>query len=503
MRFEIRLEAVILGGPMTGALCRLIVALALLPTMSFARTDAVLAEAERLELAGRFREAALVLSNALHQARLSAARRATLEFELDRLDRIRKDFPLTQEALFEQVRNGVRDVTREEFDRWLAEGRFDSRVIDGETRFMRSSLRNLFYRHPELESRRVKASDPGPVERARLETCRAVTRAAQLQGTPYVLPKRFHVQMIVTAKPDAAPDGALLRCWLPIPRAYPFQRDFKLLAADPAVKKINPPDSPIRAAYLEQRVRADAPTRFRIEYEYTASGVRFLINPDAVRRADPNDRRIAPWLREGPHVEFTPGIRALSAQIVGNETHPYRIAKRCYDWIAANIRYSLAIEYSTIRNISEYCRARGYGDCGQEALLFITLCRLNGIPARWQSGWNTFPNADDIHDWTEIWLDPYGWVPVDPYMGIWATQYVRTLGDAEKREIHEFYFGGLDPWRMAANRDHCQPLRPRKRSPRSDNVDFQRGELEWDGRNVYFDRFTYEFTVREIPPPEK
>ncbi|MDW8310815.1 MAG: hypothetical protein RMK20_15700, partial [Verrucomicrobiales bacterium] len=112
---------------MTGALCRLIVALALLPTMSFARTDAVLAEAERLELAGRFREAALVLSNALHQARLSAARRATLEFELDRLDRIRKDFPLTQEALFEQVRDGVRDVTREEFDRWLAEGRFDSR----------------------------------------------------------------------------------------------------------------------------------------------------------------------------------------------------------------------------------------------------------------------------------------------------------------------------------------------------------------------------------------
>jgi transglutaminase-like putative cysteine protease len=209
---------------------------------------------------------------------------------------------------------------------------------------------------------------------------------------------------------------------------------------------------------------------------------------------------VAPWLREAPHVQFTPEMRALSARIVGTETNPYRIAKRCYDWIASNIRYSLAIEYSTIRNISEYCRTRGYGDCGQEALLFITLCRLNGIPARWQSGWNTFPDADDIHDWTEIYLEPYGWVPVDPYMGIWAHQYVRTLGEAERREIQEFYFGGLDQWRMAANRDHCQELRPRKRAARSDPVDFQRGELEWDNRNVYFDRFNYEFTVREIPP---
>jgi transglutaminase-like putative cysteine protease len=471
-----------------------------LPEFGHAASRSVLQEAEQLELAGRFREAAQLLTNALVSAASSPSRRARIEFELDRLERIRKDFPLTRETLLERLRAAVRDVTPDEFERWLAEGRFDSRVIDGETRFMRSSVRNLFYRYPELEARQLNAPDPGPVERARLETCRAIARAAQTQQSPYVLPKRFHVEMLVTAKTNAAPEGARLRCWLPIPRDYPFQRDFKLLRSEPPVKKINPPDSPIRAVYLEQTVHARSPARFRIEYEYTACGVRFLMNPEAVHPCNPRDRRLAPWLREAPHVEFTPEMRALSAQIVGAETNPYHIAKRCYDWIASNIRYSLAIEYSTIRNISEYCRTRRYGDCGQEALLFITLCRLNGIPARWQSGWNTFPGADDIHDWTEIWLEPYGWVPVDPYMGIWATQYVRTLGAAERQEISEFYFGGLDAWRMAANRDHCQPLRPRKRAPRSDPVDFQRGELEWDNRNVYFDRFNYEFTVREIAP---
>ena len=94
---------------------------------------------------------------------------------------------------------------------------------------------------------------------------------------------------------------------------------------------------------------------------------------------------------------FTPELRALSEKITGDETNPYLKAKKFYDWIGANIKYSYAIEYSTIRNISEYCRTRGYGDCGQEALLFITLCRLNGIPARWQSGnWDTFPHSTTI-----------------------------------------------------------------------------------------------------------
>ena len=200
-------------------------------------------------------------------------------------------------------------------------------------------------------------------------------------------------------------------------------------------------------------------------------------------------------LREAPHVVFTPELRQLSQQIVGSETNPYWKAKKCYDWIAEHIKYSYAIEYSTIRNISDYCRAKGYGDCGQEALLFIALCRLNGVPARWQSGWNTFPGDKSNHDWSEIYLAPYGWMPVDPYMGIWAMRYANTLTPEQKREIRDFYFGGLDQYRMIANSDHSQALRPPKRTMRSDDVDFQRGELEWGDKNIYFNQFSYSLTL--------
>jgi hypothetical protein len=49
---------------------------------------------------------------------------------------------------------------------------------------------------------------------------------------------------------------------------------------------------------------------------------------------------------------------------------------------------------------------------------------------------------------------------------------------------------------MIANSDHSQPLFPAKNSFRSDDVDFQRGEVEVAGRNVYFNQQTYDFRVR-------
>ena len=43
-------------------------------------------------------------------------------------------------------------------------------------------------------------------------------------------------------------------------------------------------------------------------------------------------------------------------------------------------------EYYAIPNISEYCAVNQKGDCGVQALLFITLCRMANIPAEWESG---------------------------------------------------------------------------------------------------------------------
>ena len=461
----------------------------------------VMEHANQLELQGKFKESMAELTTALKTTGMLESERKELEFELDRLDRIKKDFPYTKDALFAELKGSVKDLSREEFERWVTEGRFDSREIDGERYFMGSSVSNLFFRYPELNPRRNPPKETAALERFIWETCSAIKKAAAAERKPYVLPKRFHVTMTVSAKPTAAPSGETIRAWLPVPRAYPFQGDFELISTSSKVLHLDDPLSPVRALTLELKAKKKEPTEFKIEYNYTTHGVSFAIDPAEVRPCDSNDSALKPFLNEAPHVVFTPELRELSRKIAGDEQNPYLKAKKFYDWVGDQIKYSYAIEYSTIRNISDYCRTKGYGDCGQEALLFITLCRLNGVPARWQSGWNTVPGGKTIHDWCEIYIAPYGWMPVDPYMSIYAMRYVTTLTPEQKREIRDFYFGGLDQYRMAANSDHNQTLTPPKESMRSDNVDFQRGELEWGNHNIYFDQYSWDLTWKEIKMP--
>jgi transglutaminase-like putative cysteine protease len=459
------------------------------------------ARADQLERDGHFKEAAAMLQEGLQSKTLSPADRKNLEFDLDRLDRIKKDFSFTQESLFEELQRHVQGLTQAEYERWIAEGRFDSREIDGKCYYVETSVSNLFFRYPELGSRRLPPKDSAAVDRAFWETCTAIKAAAKAQKTPYVLPKRFDVTMTVTAKASAAPAGEVIRAWLPIPREYPFQKGFELVATTPPFKHIDDPQSSIRSVYLEQPAQQGHATEFSVHYFYTIYGVCCDPQPAEVRPLDPHDAALKEFVAEAPHVVFTPELRALSRQIVGVETNPCVIAKKCFDWIADNIKYSFAIEYSTIRNLSDYCRTKGYGDCGQEAMLFIALCRLNGVPARWQTAWNIFPDFKDIHDWSEIYLAPYGWMPVDPYMGVHAMRYARTLTPQQQRELRDFYFGGLDQYRMIANANHCQTLNPPKRSLRSDNVDFQRGELEWGEHNIYFDQYSYNLSYKEVAAP--
>jgi hypothetical protein len=56
---------------------------------------------------------------------------------------------------------------------------------------------------------------------------------------------------------------------------------------------------------------------------------------------------------------------------------------------------------------------------------------------------------------------------------------------------------------MAANDDHCQALWPAKNTYRSDNVDFQRAELESGTDNIYFNQFSYSLDVKELPSTQR
>jgi transglutaminase-like putative cysteine protease len=273
------------------------------------------------------------------------------------------------------------------------------------------------------------------------------------------------------------------------------QEDIRFVSSVPAAHEIAPETAPQRTVYLEKPARAGAPTEFAVTYELTIFGQYHAIDPDKVVAAEITPE-LAPYIAErAPHVVFTDAMRAFSRKAVGDETNPYRIVQKLFAAVD-EIPWAGAREYSTIANISDYALHAGHADCGQQALLLITLLRMNGIPARWQSGM-VFSDGDysNIHDWGQVYLAPYGWVPMDVTTGRLAAD----KGNGDDPSMEWFYLGGLDNWRIAFNQDWDQLFQPPKKQFRSDNIDSQRGEAEWDGGNLYFNQTGYDFEWQILP----
>ncbi|NQT63025.1 MAG: transglutaminase domain-containing protein [Candidatus Marinimicrobia bacterium] len=96
-------------------------------------------------------------------------------------------------------------------------------------------------------------------------------------------------------------------------------------------------------------------------------------------------------------------------QLLENIADPISQAEAIYNWVQESMTYIYPPEQRGVKNALETLR----GDCGQYSALFMTMCRIAGIPARQQSGFNFVPENTGAHVWSEIYLPVKGWVPVD------------------------------------------------------------------------------------------
>ena len=415
-----------------------------------------------------------------------------LEFERERMRRILLDFTLTQADVKAKVRESIPDLTDQEFAVWDEAGLFEKRVIDGRTLYFQRSPSNLFRLSPAALARHkgpLGAFD-APMETPN-DHHRAVVEAARQQRQRSVLPRRVRVTQSISVEADAVPAGETVRAWIPYPRAIKGQQEeIRYIASTPAEHEIAPESTLQRTVYFERPAEAGKRTDFSLTYELTIFAQHTLIDPGKVVAANLTPELMEHVRERPPHIVFTDAIRKFSREVVGEEKNPYRVAQKLFAAVD-RIPWAGALEYSTITNISDYALHAGHADCGQQTLLLMTLLRLNGIPARWQSGM-VFSDGDydNLHDWGMLYLAPYGWLPMD------VTTGRMRAGDPA---IDDFYLGSLDAYRIAFNDDYSQPLFPAKQHFRSETVDSQRGEVEWRGGNLYFDRWKYRFEARAVP----
>ena len=417
--------------------------------------------------AGDFERAQRMIDLRLKDPRLPETLRESLRMEKTILDRLPAEYTLTREAALSQAQERISGMTEEEFDRLELEGELDYIYVLGEKRYYRRVVNTLVKVYPDLAAR---AGRPFPDKPTQLDDM--IARMMQIGRAAL----RIHMRHTVTIDDEAFTPGETYTVHIPIPMPAAQIRDVRVLTQDEGMI-VAPEDQPQRTVCFARKLDANAP--FTVEYEYVCDAryadlskpARGVVYPDAtpVRPEDTMELR--------PHMTFTPYMRSLAAELAGGETDPLKVARRFYDFCTTRIVYSFVRSYLTIENGSEYAAINLKGDCGLQTLCFITLCRIAGIPARWQAGLYVEPGDVGNHDWAQFYVEGYGWFFCDCSFGGsgWRKGNMTRWN---------FYFGNLDPWRMVSNADYQSDFYPPKKHVRIDPYDNQCGEIETPTRGL-------------------
>ncbi len=457
---------------------------------AFTSQDARVLEARELIESGEFQAAEQLLSATDPQANAAAlqARRELVEI----MHRVRHEYSLDSAGLLAKVKKVIPDANGEEVERWATETNARFRTIDGTKLYFRREPQNIFLFSKQAIERREQAGAAPPKSSFKLTDHLAdVVAAAAHSDTAEVLPvkHRFTHTITIRGNHPKIKAGSTVRVWMPFPQEYRQQRDVKLVGASPEPKLIAPnavEGDPVtggaqRTVYFEQVVEDPAkPLVFHEEFEYVSYAYYPNLEPAQVETL-PSDWGKAYLSERSPHIAFTPEIRNEVANIIGTESNPLAKAQKIFRWVSLNIPWNAEDEYCIIPSLAVKGFDARCGDCGVQNTLFITMCRIAGIPARWQSGFETKPGPRwGMHDWAEIYIAPWGWLPADASYGIQRSDDPR---------VADFYCGHQDSYRLIVNLDWGRELFPPKNSLRSEPADFQRGEVEVDGENLYFDEW--------------
>ncbi|NLE14221.1 MAG: transglutaminase domain-containing protein [Clostridiales bacterium] len=410
---------------------------------------------------------------------LPHALRMRLELEAMIARSVRNNYTMSSDDALKELQKTCPPLTAEDIERFVDAGWVDHIRRNGRVYFENSAVTNILRTHKGLLHELANHGEKLPPPESTALRHETIERQHKF-GYDAV---RFTVEAALRPADGCLRPGETCYIHLPFPAVTPEQSEIALLESSHPVT-LSPESSPIRTAHIAAPLEKDEWAKIRYTY---------------VNRADympPDDGAVSPEQPDFytgetyPHIRFTPLIRALADELSAGTDNPLVKARRAYLLITEHVMYSYVRPYRDIDNLAEYPLLEGHGDCGIQALLFITLCRCMGIPARWQSG--MAPSFTDIgsHDWALFYVAPFGWLHCDPSYGGGAFR----RGDELMRE---HYFGNLDPFRMVSCTDFQRDFDPPRRFMRDDPYDNQSGEAEYADAPVESVRFTRKVVSAE------
>lgn len=425
---------------------------------------------------GDFEGAIRLIDLRLAQDNLSEAMRACLTAEREIICRIPQNYPFDRAAALAVVRGHIPDFTEEEFDERVDAGKISWLYVNGEMHFLDRFFETLCKADPSFAVRAgVQVHGVESVTKEQGEG--RLDRVRRLMCENGGISNRIRIRSSVRVNDDRFTPGMFVRVHLPIPAECEQQSEIRIEKMYPETGKLAPENAAQRTICWEENMEENY--EFYVEYSYVHTARYHDVSTMKADAVQPDfDTQ-----EQAPHIVFTPFIRSLVEMLTEGVTDPLEKARIFYDFITLNMKYTFMPSYFILECIPDSA-ARSYtGDCGVFALLFITMCRCAGIPARWQSGLTAEPDFCGAHDWSRFYIAPYGWLYADPSYGTAAVR-------AQNEERRKFYFGNIDAYRMVANSEFEAPFTIEKQFWRADPYDNQVGEIETSDRGLRYEEYT-------------
>lgn len=462
---------------------------------------------QQMKERGNLEEAEAYLQHLLETGECIPEERRRFRAELEILRRLPAEYPYTRAEALELVRRYVPNFSEADFDSLLMRGKIFWRYLDGEARFFGRFFDSLcktdffFAEAAEKRGHRIPGSDR-----------RLLEESAEKMREQGELSVRINVRAELELEEAFFREGALVRAYLPLPRVTEEQSDIALEEMS-AGGQLGAESAAQRVVFWEERLIENHPFALRYHFLHTEryrdvyglaermqaekqsenETSKYSAERWVEREANKHVRNAENTAENGmrPCIEngydsalFPPSayLKSLAAELTAGVTEPLVKAKCFYDFITKKVRYSFMPSYFCLDRMAERCAMDRVGDCGIQALLFLLLCEAVGIPARWESGLKTEPKFIGAHDWVRFFTPSFGWRAADLSYG----------GSAWKRGdelLHRFYFGNVDPWRMAANARILGETGFPEPEFRADPYDNQVGEMALDGRGLCYEEF--------------
>jgi transglutaminase-like putative cysteine protease len=338
----------------------------------------------------------------------------------------------------------------------------------------------------------------------------AITEAAQ--------PKQATFEITNTYMVKVPPQAQTMRIWFAVPQddAESTIQHFDVEA--PYEIRYGADSQGNRVGYMEiQHPKGDAIT-IRETFAITREEILGNVDPARTRPLTEAEKAsMADELKASTYVLVNDEMKALAAQIVGDEDNPVIIARKLYDWTLENIDYWVKdpdrLKASSVGS-TEYCLRTKTGNCTDFHSLYTSLARSAGLPSRIVYGSLLKPtlNGMDVdasyHCWVQFYAPNLDWLTLDVAV---ADIYVSGVEVNDKNaklmelttatgyqgadpKMVDYYFGNLDERRVvwSVGRDltmtPAQDAGPVNALPKM--------YVEVDGK--VYDDWSRKFTYKEV-----